>query len=107
MCVIFYGNTCPNRSTAPADLSQGLDRTVTRVWDPMTFRRLTSWLLVCFQDLLYSILDMVGSIPVSVLWKSKSAVLHDPLNMVEIIQSPSISPGPMLVLLVTSVLFVL
>ena len=49
-------------STAPADVSQGVDRTVFRLWDPVTIRRVSSWLGILIQDVITSVMDCVTTV---------------------------------------------
>ena len=102
---IVYQSSC--LSIAPADVSHGLDRTLTRFWDPISIRRLYSWLWIFVQDAVAALADCLHLYTSSVFSVPQTLVVDSHVTSADIFLATTVSPGPILVLLVSSVLFVL
>lgn len=75
-----------------------------RVWDPVSLRRAYSWLLVVFRDLIGGLVEYVSPGGFGQQIASKVQTVAPSAMSVGMI--PSFCPSQLLVLLVTSALFV-
>lgn len=83
------------------------DRTLSRISDTYSFRRAYSSLLTLGQDLISKLFECSQAFSsIMVMQSQQSLAVEKRVTSQEIYFSPSISPGPLLVLFVSSVLFV-
>lgn len=94
-------------SIAPADVSGGFERSSTKVWDSQTIRWTYSSIMTLSQDTLRVLWQSLGLyFPASVSMDNGASLIEKQKVSEQIMFLPSFSPGPLLVLLVTSVMFV-
>jgi hypothetical protein len=94
-------------SIAPADVSGGFERGQAKVWDSQTVRRSYSSMVALSQDTLALLWQSVRSFfPVSTVIEDGTSLTEKQVTTGGVLFAPSLSPGPLLVLIVTSVMFV-
>jgi hypothetical protein len=108
-CVVCLHNEpfATNSSIAPAEFTGNPDRGIYRVSDTYSLRRLYSSFVSLGQDVATAAIECVQTVVSTIFFDSqKSLAIAERVTSQEIYLAPSITPGPLLVLLVASVLFV-
>ena len=94
-------------SIAPAEFAGNPDRGINRVSDAYSVRRIYSSFVSLGQDVATAAVECVQTVVSTVFSDTqKSLAIAEKVTSQEIYMAPSITPGPLLVLFVASVLFV-